>query len=109
MPRPDLQPQRLTSPQTSPFTSMQSALQPAIRGATQILTRLRRDRLTSPQVSPLAQLLNKRRDDNCPPCEKEVKEARTECYKKLVKEGLFEDLDTEYNWVEIDCVTGSEL
>lgn len=48
--------------------------------------------------------------NRCPPCDKEdLDEPRTECFKKLVKEGLFPSQDEVFNWIEIDCLTGSEL
>ena len=48
----------------------------------------------------------------CPPCkkQKEKKEKkRTECWKKLVKEGITAKQDKEFRWVPIDCRTGREL
>lgn len=51
----------------------------------------------------------------CPPCPRcrrpreEPEEPREECFKKLVKEGLFPSLDEAFQWVEIDCLTGREL
>ena len=49
--------------------------------------------------------------DRCPPCQKDAdtQEPREECFKKLVKEGLFPDLDETFNWIEIDCFTGKEI
>ena len=51
---------------------------------------------------------------DCPPCprcedKEEQEEMRDECWKKLVKEGLFPSLDESFDWVEIDCLTGREL
>lgn len=60
--------------------------------------------LTQPQPTPASQ---------CPPCprasKRERKEPREACYRKLVKEGRYEDLDQVYEWAEIDCDTGKEL
>lgn len=49
------------------------------------------------------------RPSNCPPCEAEEDKPRTECWKKLVKEGLLPSQDESFNWVRIDCITGREL
>lgn len=49
---------------------------------------------------------------NCPQPQRRCKEddtPRSQCFKKLVKEGITADLDESFNWTEIDCLTGKEL
>lgn len=89
------------SPKALPFSDPLTLVQP--RG------------VDSPLSDPFAQPFAMPEPDlsasQCPPCkkDKEREEQRNQCYKKLVKEGRFSDLDTSYNWVQIDCDTGREL
>jgi hypothetical protein len=113
--RPTTQPARRVSPQTVPQT------RPTTKPATQPRTS------TRPRVDPRTRSVPRTRDltqsqaqelslpslqsgtKKCPPCTKEKKKPRTKCFKKLVKEHLYPDKDTSYNWTQIDCLTGREL
>lgn len=119
--RPGLLPATMpqTVPSVQPFVqpAVQPGLQPAVQPSigTQPLTRVQTRVLPSTRagtrVQPRAGLGANLGTQNCPPCtkKKERKKPRTECYKKLVKEGVTEDLDQSYNWVKIDCLSGREL
>lgn len=136
MTQPTRSPSPMVSPQTSPWSSPSPSAQPfatpqpwaqpmpqprvapkpqtrtAPRTSTDPLTRVQPRTVPLPRAlpSPLAQPVVPRAR-NCPPCKKtkDEEEARTECYKKLVKEGVYPSMDDEYQWTEIDCLTGREL
>lgn len=112
MPRPDTMPQPEPVPRVSPSertrTSPTVSPQPRSRRRTAPATR----RLTQPQPQPLPFGDPRLGRPDCPPCpraKEEEKKPRLECYKKLVKEGLYPDMDESFNWVQIDCITGREL
>jgi len=105
IPQPDpfqlLEPQPFQQPRAAPFS--------------QPLTPPQSDTLDSPRslLEPQPQP-QPRQTDNCPPCTRQkAKEdedtPRDACYKMLVKQGLTPKLDSEYEWAEIDCLTGREL
>lgn len=101
-------------PQTTPAPTGQPSPvpRPAIRpqGGTRPrpLTRTRTGVLPSPLGQPQPSI---KRPPDCPPCPKdpEQQKVREQCFKKLVKEGITADLDEEFPWVEIDCLSGREL
>ena len=114
-------PRRRVAPATLPSVApgvrpgIQTFVQPStstsgltgLRASTVQSTRLRSQSATRAQLNAAIQ-------GSCvcpkpPKCKKEREKPRTECFKKLVKEGITADLDTSFNWVEIDCLTGSEL
>ena len=110
--RPGLAPQIQTSPLTSPQASPLPSTQPGVSAQPVPATRPITRTTTQARMQPLAQMQPALGGSGvCPPCrdEKETKEPRTECYKKLVKESFLPELDETYNWVEIDCFTGREL
>lgn len=98
------------SPAVSPAVGPQIATNPLTQSRTGLLQSLRRRLQRQPfaQATPLAA---GGQCPPCPPCRKDEKaeEARSQCYKKLVKEGLFPSMDRSFEWVEIDCLTGREL
>lgn len=70
--------------------------------------------LPLPQAQPQPQ--TRPATAGCPPCPKtkckktkEKKKKRDQCYRQLVKQGRYEELDQVYQWAEIDCDTGREL
>ena len=99
------------APQTRPVTVPRPRLDPRTRPRP--LTDPRTTVLPLPSPLPLPK--PRGRPDRCPPCPKPKKckkdrdKPRTECFKKLVKEGLLPRDDETFNWVEIDCFTGREL
>ena len=98
-------PQPLPQPRVDPQTDPLTVVGPRVVGFP------RPTGSPFPFVLPFAQP-REVRSPTCPPCpktKKKKKKKRSECFKKLVKEGLTEDLDTEFNWVRIDCATGREL
>lgn len=111
MPRPATtpQPSRRVQPQPRPMTQPAarpgSQVNPAIRTGT--LTRTQSGTLSLPQISEEGIT----QQSECPPCAKdeEREKPRSQCWRKLVKEGLYPSMDTEYQWVEIDCFTQREL
>ena len=98
-------------PLPSPRVAPRPGLRPRIRD---LVPEIVRDPLTTveavpvPSVSPFPQPAAVRPRE-CPPCERDLDELRDACFKKLVKEGLTPRLDQEFEWVEIDCITGREL
>lgn len=113
LPLPNVSPFPQTYPSTQPFPSTQPAVMPF--GATlpsgQPATQTGVSALPMPMPMPMPQ---GNLAGQCPPCPKcndteEEEKPRDQCYKKLVKEGVLPSLDSEYNWTEIDCVTGREL
>ena len=111
--RPQTEPRVAPSPATRPLTEPQPRVVPLprTRGVPRTAPRPRTLPRTRTLPSPFAQ--PGRRPDRCPPCPKkkpeEDEKPRTRCFKKLVKEGLFPDLDQEFEWVQIDCLTGREI
>ena len=107
-PRTDPRTQPQTRPQTRPGTRPGTRTTP--RTGTNPLTRLQPRGLPYPQPMPMPQ--PKAEQGRCPPCKKktqERKKPRTACWKKLVKEGPYEEDDESYNWVRINCMTKQEL
>ena len=106
-PQPSTAPSPSTSPQVQPFTSTQPATQrrTSTRQQTRRLTRRQRE------VLPLAEAMGNLQNASryCKPCDEEKDKPRTQCWKKLVKEHMYPELDEEYEWVRIDCLTGREL
>lgn len=112
--RPDIRPGLLplVSPATSPAT--RPAVQPGIATDPLTSTGTRTVQSTATEFRLQAQPQVEAGQQQCPPppqCKKdeELEEERTQCWKKLVKEGLFPSLDRSYEWTEIDCLTGREL
>lgn len=106
VPVPTPTPQPITQPVPFPRT------QPQPRDRTRPLTGTRTGVLPSPLGRPLAS--PQPRVAGCPPCpkprkKKDEQKLRDKCWKKLVKEGPTADLDEEFQWTEIDCLTGREL
>jgi hypothetical protein len=93
-PQPQAQPQPLPLPQPRPLpTTFGSPLPRAM-----------------PLPLPLAQPTpTTAGTQECEPCAPEEPETRTNCFKKLVREGTTSDLDETYEWNEIDCFTGRDL
>lgn len=108
--RPSLRPEIQTQPWVDPLTqvnpTVQPSVSPSVRPSTSTRTRTRTRSAVDPWAMPQTQPAT--RTTQCPPCVKTKKrdKARDRCYKKLVKEGLYESWDESYNWVEIDCLTG---
>lgn len=98
-------------PEISPIPGTRA--DPQIQPGTSLgpLTQLRTETLTFPETRPLPGTLPQQ--GLCPPCpktkEEEQETPRSQCFKKLVKEGLFPSMDQSYEWAEIDCFTGREL
>lgn len=95
--------QPFTQPQTRPIAS------PGSRTAPRAIPLPRATPFADPLPMPQPRQLG-----NCPPCKKdkeqdEREEDRANCFRKLVKEGLRPDLDQEFEWAEIDCITGKEI
>ncbi len=95
-------PSPLPQPFAQPIASPLTRVDPTVLGSPQ----------PDPVAQPFAQPEMKPDLAQCPPCvdkKQEREDPRAACFKKLVKEGLYPSLDTEFEWVEIDCVTGREL
>jgi hypothetical protein len=115
LPQPDVQPLPLPQPQpqptpdTSPDTSTNplTGVQPSVGTFAQVGTGLGTSFFPFAVVQPEAQAKAQR----CPPCKdkKKREKPRKECWKKMVKEGLYSSWDEEYQWVPIDCITGREI
>jgi len=101
----------LTSPQPATQPQPWAQPQPQPAGGTRRLTQTQRSVRRSTQRATATQgaLLAGSANCRCPETKEKEKKPRTECWKKLVKEGLFEDWDESYNWTRIDCITGREL
>lgn len=120
-PMPYPQPETMPRPDTLPGTRPQT--QPQVRPAPRVapvpgtpIPLPFAPPLTSvgPSTLPYAVPLpapDAQRTKRCPPCKKpkEREEERRECWKKLVKEGVYPSDDESYNWTRIDCFTGREL
>lgn len=108
--RPDIRPGLL--PGLLP--AVQPAVQPGIATDPLTGTETRTVGSTATEFRLQAQPQLQAGQTQCPPppqCKKDekVEEERTQCWKKLVKEGLFPSLDRSFEWTEIDCLTGREL
>ena len=105
LPQPFSFPDPKSAPRTAPFSS------PFADPLTSIEPRS----VDSPQdqlfEQPFAQPDFDTAKAECPPCtkDKKRKKDRTECWKKLVKEGRNEAQDKSFNWIKIDCDSGREL
>lgn len=96
-------------PTPLPLASPQPTPQPGASPFPTGLTQPQPDTLPLPEPLPEPQMVGR-----CPPCPKDKEQEEREkprdvCYRKLVKEARYPDLDTEYEWAEIDCDTGREI
>ena len=100
-PEPQTRPRTRPKPQTDPLTSFQPAVGTSVGTATSPLAGILPRTLAMPEAA----------QTECPPCKdkQEREKPRKECWRKMVKEAVFPSWDEEYQWVQIDCLTGREL
>lgn len=100
----------LTLPITGVSTRRSTALGIGTGVATGVLTGVATGVMPATSVSVQSQVTQfTRTGQRTKYCKPKPKKARTQCWKKLVKEARFESQDKVSKWVKINCDTGREL